>query len=222
MITRSLTQRLFFGARRFLRDQGGPAITMFAVFLMAGVGSAILAIDGGYLYSLKSKLQTTADAAVLVAVSELPATDAARTAAIVMAGKNMAPGEHGAVLANADVVTRNWNAGTRTFTPAGDPINAVRVVTRRSQANGNAAGLFFARILGFNQVDVETTAIAMLQSGDGCVVALDPSASDALTIGGNADITLDCAAYVNSVDDRGLTENGGACLTAATITVVGG
>ena len=101
MMVQNFKDRLGLGARRFLRDQGGSAITMFAVFLMAGVGFAAIAIDGGYLYSLKNKLQTTADAAVLVAVSELPDTDVARTAAIVMAGKNMPPGEHGMVLANS-------------------------------------------------------------------------------------------------------------------------
>ena len=207
--------------RALLRDERGSAIAMFAVFLMAGVGFAAIAIDGGYLYSLKNKLQTTADAAVLVAVSELPDTDVARTAAIVMAGKNMAPGEHGAVLASADVVTGNWDTGTRMFTAGGTPLDAVRVVTRRSQANGNAAGLFFARILGFNQVDVETTAIAMLRSGDGCVVALDPSADNALSVNGNAVVTMDCAVYVNSTGAAGLVHTGKACLTAAAIMVVG-
>ncbi len=54
MKTRSLKQRLVFGARRFLRDQRGSAITLFAVFLMAGAGCAAVVIDGGYLYSLKS------------------------------------------------------------------------------------------------------------------------------------------------------------------------
>ena len=171
--------------KAFLRDQRGSTIMMFAVFLMAGVGFAAIAIDGGYLYSLKNKLQTTADAAVLVAVSELPDTDAARTAAIVMAGKNMAPGKHGAILASADVVTGNWDSATRTFTADGTPLNAVRVVTRRSQVNGNAAGLFFASTLGFNQIDVETAATATFRSGgDACVVALDPSVNDAMRIAG--------------------------------------
>ena len=219
---RALRQKFGFAARRFRRDQRGSAITLFAVFLMVGAGFAAIVIDGGHLFSLKSKLQTTADAAVLVAVSELPDTDAARTAAIVMAGKNMPTGEHGAVLANADVVTGNWDSGTRTFTPAGDPINAVRVVTRRSQANGNAAGLFFARILGFNQVDVETTAIASSQAGIACVIALDPSVDDALKISGNAEVTLACGAQVNSTSDKAIRVGGGsACLTATSISVAG-
>ncbi len=137
-----------------------------------------------------------------------------------MAGKNMPTGEHGAVLANADVVTGNWDSGTRTFTPAGDPINAVRVVTRRSQANGNAAGLFFARILGFNQVDVETTAIASSQSGgDTCIIALDPIADYALKVSGNAEVTMSCGAQVNSTSDWGLRVSGQACLTASSISI---
>ncbi|MEE8152147.1 MAG: TadG family pilus assembly protein [candidate division NC10 bacterium] len=156
--------------RELFHDERGSAITMFAVFLMAFAGFAAIAIDGGHLYSLKNKLQTTADAAVLVAVSELPDTDVARTAAIGMAGKNMPPGEHGAVLAGADVVTGNWDGGARVFTTGGSPTNAVQVVARRSQVNGNAAGLFFAPILGFNQVDVETTAIAARDPLDDCLI----------------------------------------------------
>ena len=136
--------------RALLRDEGGSAITMFAVFLMVGAGFAAVVIDGGYLYSMKSKLQTTADAAVLAAVGDLPDEDAVLATAVALATKNMSVAEHGTVLAEADVVTGNWDADTRTFTPEDDdvdPINAVRVVTRRSQVNGNAAGLFFARVL---------------------------------------------------------------------------
>ncbi len=223
---RALRQKFGVAARRFRRDQGGSAISMFAVFFIVGVGFAAVAIDGGHLFSLQGKLQTTADAAVLVAVGELPDTDAARTAAIVMAGKNMPTGEHGAVLANADVVAGNWDSGTRTFTPAtfmGPPINAVRVVTRRSQANGNAAGLFFARILGVDEVDVETSAIATLPSGgDACIVALDPTVDDALRIGGGANVTMGCGAQVNSTSPNAVRTNGGGCITASSIQVAGG
>ncbi len=170
----------------FLQDQRGSVFAIMGFGLVMAAGLAALAIDMSYLYGLKGRLQTTADFAVLAAVSQLPDEDAARTMALDYAAKNMPASEHGGVLANADAVTGNWDAGTRTFTPAGDPINAVRVVTRRSQANGNAAGLFFASVLGFNQVDVETSATASFQSGGACVVALDPSVDDALKISGNA------------------------------------
>ena len=121
MNIRALRQKFDSSARRFRRDQDGSAITMFAVFLMVGAGFAAIAIDGGYLYSLKNKLQTTADAAVLVAASELPDTDAARAAAIVMAGKNMATAT--SIVARTVTFTGNANLGsnplTKTFSPGG-------------------------------------------------------------------------------------------------------
>ena len=113
--------------RAFLRDQRGSAMVMFPAFILVTAGIASLAVDMGHLYGLRGKLQHTADAAVLAAVSDLPDEDAARATAVDLATKNRSVAEHGTVLANADVVTGNWDAGTRTFTPAGDPINAVRV-----------------------------------------------------------------------------------------------
>ena len=136
-------------------------MVMFPAFILVAAGIASLAVDMGHLYGLRGKLQHTADATVLAAAGDLPDEDTVLATAVDLATKNMPVAEHGTVLANADVVTGNWNSGTRTFTPAGDPINAVRVVTRRSQANGNAAGLLFARVLGFDEVDMETSAIAI-------------------------------------------------------------
>ncbi len=221
MKMRNLRQKLDSSARRFRRDQGGSAMMLFAFFLMVGAGFAAIAIDGGYVYSLKSKLQTTADAAVLVAVGELPDTDVARTAAIVMAGQNMPTGEHGAVLANADVVTGNWASGTRTFTAGGTPLNAVRVVTRRSQVNGNAAGLFFARILGFNQVDVETTAVATIPNGGACLISLDPNASNAVKVNNGTVIANGCDLQVNSSDPEALKVFSNGTLEADAMCVTG-
>jgi hypothetical protein len=197
-------------------------MVMFPAFILVAAGLASLAVDMGHLYSLNSKLQNTADAAVLAAVGDLPDEDAARATALDLATANMSVAEHGTVLANADVVTGNWDADTRTFTPAGDPINAVRVVTRRSQANGNAAGLFFARVLGFDEVDMQTSAIASSKAGDSCIIALDPSADDALQIGGTANVDMACGARVNSTSDRAIRANGGGCMTASLIYVNGG
>ncbi len=209
--------------RRFLRDQTGSAIVMFPAMVLVTAAIASMAVDMGHLYSLRGQLQNTADAAVLAAVGDLPDEDAALATAVSLAVKNMSVAEHGTVLAEADVVAGNWDSDTRTFTPAGDPVNAVQVVTRRSEANGNAAGLFFARVLGFDEVDMQTSAIAATASGgDACVMALDPSAPDALRVSGGAVVTLDCAVMVNSTDSRSIrVSGGGACLTATNITTMG-
>ena len=207
----------------FLQDQRGSILTIMGFGLVVAAGFTALAVDISYLYVLKGRLQTTADFAVLAAVTQLPDEDAARTMALEYTAKNMPAANHGTVLANADVATGNWDADTRTFTPAGSPINAVRAVTRRSQANGNAAGLFFASILGFDEVDMQTTAIASSASGgDLCVIALDPSAVGAFRVAGGAVVTLDCGVMVNSTDNRSIrVSGGGACLTATSITTMG-
>ncbi len=101
----------------FLQDQRGSIFTIMGFGLVMAAGLAALAIDMSSLYGLKGRLQTTADFAVLAAVSQLPDEDAARTMALDYAAKNMPASEHGGVLANADVVTGNWDSGTRTFTP---------------------------------------------------------------------------------------------------------
>ncbi len=222
MTFQALKDRLAPGARAFRRDQRGSVIVMIPVFFLVAAGFASLAVDMGHLYSLRGELQNTADAAALAAANDLPEADDVRATAVEYATKNMPVAEHGTVLANADAVTGNWDAGTRTFTPAGSPANAVRVVTRRSEANGNAAGLFFARILGFDQADVEASAIASSQGGrDICVIALDPSVDDALRIGGGANVEMACGAQVNSTSNRALRVNGGGCITASSISVGG-
>ena len=207
--------------RRFLGDQRGSALVMFPAVIFVAAGIASMAMDMGHLYGLRGKLQHTADAAVLAAVGDLPDEDTARATAIDLATKNMSVAEHGTVLATADVVTGNWDAGTRTFTPAGGPINAVRVVTRRSQVNGNPAGLFFARVLGFDEVDMETSAIASSQPGGACVMALDPSMDGALSISGNGDVTLDCGVAVSSSSSKAIVHTGSSCLTASEMSVIG-
>ena len=125
--------------RVFLRDQRGSTMALMAVGLLASAALAALAVDIGYFYLLKVQLQSTADVAALAAVRKLPDEDTMRTTAVAYGTKNMSTNEHGSVLATADVVMGNWDAGTGTFTAAGTPANAVRVIARRSQANGNAA-----------------------------------------------------------------------------------
>jgi len=151
--------------KAFLRDQRGSVLTLLAASMMMLVGFASLAIDGGYLYALQSKLQATADAAALAGANRLPDPAAVTIAAMDYTGKNMPAADHGTVLTNADVVTGTWDTDTRTFIPNGTPLNAVKVTTRRAQANGNPAQLFFAAALGLSQTDINTSAVAGSRAG---------------------------------------------------------
>ncbi len=209
----------------FLQDQRGSVFAIMGVSIVMAAGIAALTIDMGYLYVLKGRLQATADFATMAAVVQLPDENAARTTALEYAAKNMPASEHGGVLANADVVAGNWDAGTRTFTPGDTPVNAVRVVTRRAQANGNAAGLFFASVLGFQQVDIETAAIAALKSNgclsSGIMAAGNVQLDQNVTIGNNyciysdqgvhfdKDGTVEAGSYIVSPDITNITYDPG-------------
>ena len=95
----------------------------------------------------------------------LPDEAAAVAEAINYAEINMP--NRGTVLALSGIAIGNWDVGTGSFVEAGTPLNAVRVRTRRAEDNGNALGLFFAAILGFDQVDVSAAATAVSPSGAG-------------------------------------------------------
>ena len=211
--------------RRFQGDQRGAVAIFFAASVMMLIGMAAIAVDMSYLYTLSGKLQNAADAAVLAAVDDISDSDVARATALSYAAKNMSVAEHGTVLVSADVVTGKWDGDTRTFDSSGTPVNAIQVVTRRAEANGNAAGLFFARIMGVDSVDLQATAIARFQEdGDFCVIALDPDEKAALKVAGGAAITMSCGVQVNSTDKKTAIQVSGltACLTASSISVVGG
>ena len=208
-------------ALRFLRDERGMIMPMAGAMVLLGVGFASLAIDMSYLYYLRGKVQITADAAALAGAGQIPNILNIRTEAIALARQNMPEDGHGVVVREANVTHGNWNGGTRTYTQGSTPYNAVRVVAQRTTANGNAVELFFARILGFDEMDIETSAIVQRRDVSGCVVALDPTADGALTLSGNAEVNLGCGAVVNSNSPTAIIENGGACLTATSIATSG-
>lgn len=150
---------------QFVRDRQGSAIVSMAFAMAMVISLGAIAMDASYLFVVHGQLQTTADAAALAAAGRLPDTNAARSAALKYAGKNMAPGRHGAVLLSTDIVTGAWDPVARTFTPGASPLNAVSVTTRRSQSNNNAVKTFFATVLGLDQVEMSATAVATFGTG---------------------------------------------------------
>ncbi len=56
--------------KAFLRDQQGSVLTLLAASMVMVAGFTALAVDAGYLYALRSKLQATADAAALAGAKQ--------------------------------------------------------------------------------------------------------------------------------------------------------
>ncbi len=172
-----------------LRDRRGAVAAWVALMLVVLLGMAALAVDMGFLWVMRNRLQSTADAAALAGASQLGVDEATvKAEAVAYAQRNLPPGGHGTALAEPDVVLGHWDDDTRTFIPMGTtaapgeacsnpvpqetnpnclPLDAVKVTTRRTQANGNPVQLFFAGVLGIQTADVVTAAIAQGEGGPG-------------------------------------------------------
>jgi hypothetical protein len=135
----------------------------------------------------------TADIAAIAAVQEIGDEDQAKATAMEYATKNMAAARHGQVLSLVDVETGRWDLDARTFTAGVAPANAVRVKTRRDQANDNSVGLFFARIFGVNEANLTAEAIAAYEPQKiELAIVLDNSGSMDM-FGGSMQYLIDAA-----------------------------
>ncbi len=140
--------------------QDGFVFLLVMASMLALIGLAALAIDGGRMLQVRSQVQTTADGAALAGVSQLPLIPVVRGNAIRFAELNMPPDQHGDVLVPADVLVGHWDVDSRTFINAGTPLDAVRVTVRRAEQNDNSLPTMLAGALGIRDVDVAATATA--------------------------------------------------------------
>lgn len=136
------------------RDRRGFAVVYLALMIVVLVGFVSLAVDLGYMYVTKGQLQNAADAGALAgAAMNLGDSTEVKQKAIEFAAKNKAAGDDVAIT-EGDVTIGNWTStATPRFStdPLRKPINAVRVVARRTVAGASAADqgqvqLFFGKI----------------------------------------------------------------------------
>jgi Flp pilus assembly protein TadG len=167
--------------RRSLRRRKGNIIVLTAVLLVACVALLAMSIDVGYLYSIRTELQRSADSAAIAAAWELidqngSAGDAdgedlsanAIAKATQFAALN-AVGTTSPALGDSDVVVgymANPSAPNSALvpTPLGILPNAVQARVQRTSAQNGQVSLFFGRVLGVNQAGLEAEATAVFVS----------------------------------------------------------
>jgi hypothetical protein len=184
----------------------GNVLVMAAFMMSMLVAFVALAVDVGYLYTMRNELQRTADAAAIAATWELIDEDKlegisaesnlevnARLRAAQYAALNRI-GQVAPLLAEEDVVVgymANPSDPNETIVPAGGGMlpNAVRVRVQRTAALNGEIPLFFARMLGVNKQAATAEATAALIHGfsgfrmpaDGSNLAILPFALDETT-----------------------------------------
>jgi hypothetical protein len=204
--------------------RAGAVLVLVMVALPVLCVIAAVVIDLGHLFTVRARLQATADAAALAAASRLPDQAGATTEALRYAAFN-AGGVPGVVTA-ADVNVGNWTGSQ--FTPGGTPVNAVRVSAHRRTSHGNEVPLFLGGFVGQSFANVSAAATAGIApgTGTGCIWAMGTPGQPStyalrLQNTGSAINAPNCAVYSNS-SPNSLTVSSGASITAASMDLTGG
>lgn len=157
----------------------GIAIIYIALLLVALIAFVGLAIDISYMYVAKTQLQNAADAAALAGASLLDGStstlqNAARLEAKKFAALNKSAGQNVDINLNTgndslgDIVVGYWNGTDVVMPSTNQPINAVKVTTRRTAETGTGiepstkVPLTFSRVINWNEMGVTAQAIAYL------------------------------------------------------------
>ncbi len=174
-------------AARTRRQRRGNILVLTAVMMVALMAMLAFSLDTGYMYTVKSELQRSVDAAALAGACNLvEGQNVARAAAIEYLVRNPAGYESGVGEGDMedqmarfvqqhqedfDVQMGRWDAETRQFEVTDHLPSAINVgLSLHNQP------LFFANVLGYRQFDIHAESIAMYQPRD-IMLILDFSAS---------------------------------------------
>jgi hypothetical protein len=189
----------------------GQVLVAVALLSVVLVGFLGVALDGGYMYLLRRRAQTAADAAAYAGTLEIwqnrltNITAAARTDSAI----------NGYTHAGSTVVDV-YNP------PISGPwtgnIKFVEVVITQPYDP------FFMQVLGFGSSPVRARAVGgVVGVGMGCIHALNPEDSATLMVTGGATLNATaCGVIVNSDDPHAIHNTGGGCINAGSVDVVGG
>ena len=152
----------------------GAIALMAAVFLVMIFAFTAFTVDLGYLSIVDQELQAAVDSSALAAAYELKSAttpDVVRDAAEELAGLNSVNGQSLALDRGSDIELGYWDETTGAFTAI--PVvtdmslaNAVRITGRLNRARDSQVNLFFAPVLGQNNAEMESSAIAVIGRDD--------------------------------------------------------
>ena len=187
---------------------------MTAVLLPVIIGTVGLGTETGLWYFRHLSMQAAADSGAISAAvaygAGISAKDNLNTEAdAVTATYGFTNGSNGTI------VTLNTppTSGSYTSTP-----NAMEVIISQPQSR------IFSSLWTSGPINITARAVAVPKNnGLGCVLALDQSASGAVSAQGSSSIALNgCNLYDNSSSSTALSAGGSAALSALGVNVVGG
>lgn len=199
--------------RRFGGDQRGVIFVMVALLLPIIVGFVGLGTEVTLWFNAKRNLQTIVDAAAIAGAYEQLEADATSTSIITVATTEATSNGYSA---SSDTLTAVNPASTGSFTA---DTSSVEVNVSRSVA------LLFSAVFLENSVSINARAVANSVAGgdEACVLALDGSASKAVSVSGSASVDLDgCEVAANSTASDAIDVSGSASLSVDCASTPGG
>ena len=203
------------------------ATALLAIPVLLAVGAAI---DLGRIATTRQTLQDVADAAVLAGASaqSVAGSEAQKETQRAKITSNYLTQSlaraSGMKLSGSPIVTAD-NSSVSVVVTASVPGSLMSVVNASRDDAGIGEGSGDAASSGARLAyDVQVTAKAKWTVGSNyiCMLALNPSNADALSVTGTADVTAaNCAVEVNSASATALHQSGSSTVTAAAISVKG-
>lgn len=205
----------------YLEDVYGGAAIIMALMTPIIIGGLAFGAEVGGWELTKRQVQNAADTAAYAAATQVRSgydNDTITAAALVVAtDSGYKGGSDGLALEYPPSTAPNAVDGTD---PNGD---SSYVYVTLAQSEPRRFTKFFAS--GSDAITISSSALAKVENGrPACVLALDPSASGAISVGGSADVTLTgCDVASNSVSSSAVLTNGGAAdLSTNCVSSVGG
>ena len=179
-------------------SEQGAVLVLVAILIPVFMGFAGLAIDVGYLFVEKRKLQSAVDAVALACTNQL------------QRGKTC-DADNPEVLDVQSLYGMPWSA----FVLSTPTANQVRATASQNVPT------FFMKVLGFTAVPIQATSTAEFRPT--CVYALAASGASSVATGTSANLQMpNCGAFVHSSDAAAFNVITGSTFAASYIDVVGG
>jgi Flp pilus assembly protein TadG len=200
----SLFSRLLNSLRALKKDLRGsvaPLLALAAIPLLGGVGASV---DYSRAAASKTAMQGATDATALALAKEVAQGSSSVQAQPIFNALFTRPDVQ--VTSVSSQVSQSGNSTAVTVSAAG------------------SISTTFMRVMGYAQIPFQASSTASMTTvTDGCVLALDGTASSALSMGGSTNVNLsNCSAYSDSNSSSALSVSGSATLSAESIGAVGG
>lgn len=207
-MTLSCFTRIRLRANGFCRGTNANVATIFALTLPIVVGAAGFGVETSYWYYNSLRLQATADAAAYAgALEQISGSDKPT----IVAAATQSAASNG--LGSGTIVVNT--------PPASGPNTAKKAV---EVIVGQNLDRMFTSLFTQGQVPEQARAVALITNASkACVLALDPSASQAALFSGNTSVKLiGCSVMANSIASDAIKVQGSAALQADCLITAGG